>query len=55
MLENIRGIISVKKLQALLLLEEDFNGINKIIYSTRLIPKLERRQSIAYEIIGGRR
>ena len=43
MLEKKRGVISVKKLRELLLLEVDFNGMNKIIYNIRFVSKLERR------------
>ena len=55
MLEKTRGIIRIDKLRAVLLLEADFNRINKIHYNIRVLPKLERRQLIPYEIIGGRR
>ena len=33
--------ISVMKLRAMLLLEADYNAINKIIFNTQLIPTLE--------------
>ena len=55
MLEKRKGVINVSKLRAILLLEVDFNGLNKLIYNTRVLLILENSQSIPYEIIGGRR
>ena len=55
MLEKKPGVVRVDKLRAILLLEADFNGINKIIFNTKLIPSIEHSQSIPREIIGGRR
>ena len=55
MLKKYRRVINISKLRAILLLEVDFNGLNKLIYNTRVLPKLENSYSIPYEIIGGRR
>ena len=38
-----------------MLLEADLNGLHKIIFSSHLLPSLEYRNEIPYEIIGGRR
>ena len=38
MLEKKPNEIAVSKLRAILLLEADFNTVNKIIFNTRLIP-----------------
>ena len=53
-LEKKQGEISISKLRVILLLEADFNVINKIVFNTRLIPKLEAKNMIPREIIGGR-
>ena len=45
--------ILVSKLYAILLLEVDFNAVNKIILNVRLIPALEARNKIARETIRG--
>ena len=55
MLEKEKGNINVKKLRAILLLEADFNGLNKIIYNSRVIPELEKREEIPFEVVRGRR
>jgi len=55
MLEKEKGNINVEKLRAILLLEADFNRLNKIIYNSRVIPELEKREEILFEVIRGRR
>ena len=55
MLEKSKAHIDVAKLRAILLLEADFNALNKIVFNTKLMPSLERTNSIPYKIIGGRR
>ena len=55
MLEKSVGNVQVSKLRAILLLEADFNTLNKIIFNNCTLPSLEVSQSILYEIIGGRR
>ena len=39
----------------MLLLEADYNTSSKIIFNIRMIPTLEVRDSILYEIVGGHR
>ena len=55
MLEKKPGVIKVTILRAILLLEADFNGVNKILFNTRLISLMEQAHVILKEIIGGRR
>ena len=55
MLEKSPGNFRVEKLQAGLLLEVDFNGVHKINFNGRLMPRLEATSSIPQKIIGGRR
>ena len=55
MLEKKYGEINMPKLRAILLLEEDFNAISKIVFNTRLILRLEDKESIPREIIISRR
>ena len=55
MLEKSAGNVQVSKLRAILLLEVDFNALNKIVFNNRTLPLLEANRSIPYEIIGGRR
>ena len=55
MLEKSIGNVQVSKLRAILLLEADFNILNKIIFNNHTLLLLEVSQSISYEIIGGRR
>ena len=45
-------IFWLKKLQAILLLGANWNAMNKIIFNTRIIPKLEENGMIPREIIG---
>jgi len=53
MLEKKPGNMNVDKLQAILLLEADFNVVNKIISNTRVIPQLELLKSIPAKVIEG--
>ena len=55
MLEKLAGNVNVQKLWAILLLEEDFNTIYKIIFNSRFIPSIEAANAILMEVIGGRR
>jgi hypothetical protein len=55
MLKKSKENIQVAKLRAILLLKVDFNSLNKIIYSSRVLPKLEDNRVIPYEVISGRR
>ena len=45
----------MQKLQAILLLEADFNAMHKIIFNNRLIPRIEAENAIPLEAIGRRR
>ena len=55
MLEKSKDHIDVAKLRAILLLEVDFDALNKIVFNTKLMISLKRTNSIPYEIIGERR
>ena len=55
MLEKKPKVVKVTKLRAILLLEANFNGVNKILFNTRLIPLMEQAHVIPKEIISGRR
>ena len=55
MLEKSEGNVYVTKLRALLLLEADFNTLNKIVFNIRALPTIEALKTIPYKIIGGRR
>ena len=48
---KIKGNNNVAKLRA----EEDFNGMSKIIYNSRVFPGIEVCRPIPYEVTGGRR
>ena len=54
-LEKVAGNINVAKLRAILLLEADFNTLNKIVFNRRTIPRIEIAKTIPYEVIGRRR
>ena len=54
-LEKLVGDLNAQKLQAILLLEADFNAMYKIILNNRLIPSLEATEAIPIEVIGRRR
>ena len=53
MFEKSPEQISVSKLRAILLLEVDFNAVNKIVFNTRLLPTIERSGSIPTELVEG--
>ena len=55
MLKKVKGVINITKLKAILLLKVDFNALNKIIFNGRVIQAIERKYSIPYDIIRGRR
>ena len=55
MLEKVLGNINAQKLRAMLLLEADFNMMQKIIFDNKLIPKLEAANTILIKVIDGRR
>ena len=55
MLEKEASNINVAKLRAILLLEADFNTLNKIAFNKRAIQRIETVKTIPYEVIGRRR
>ena len=50
--KKIKGNINSANLKVFLLLEEDFNGMNKIMSNSRVLPILEESRVIPYEVIG---
>jgi hypothetical protein len=54
MLEKSLGKTNVKKLKVILLLEVDFNVLYKTIFNSRIMPALEVKDKILYEIIATR-
>jgi len=54
MIEKSPRQIDVTKLRAILLLEADYNTVNKIIFNNRVIPSIKQDDRIPYEIIKGR-
>lgn len=54
MIEKLEGVIRVDKLRALLLMEADFNSLNKLIFSSRMIKSAEDNNSMPEELFGGR-
>ena len=55
MLEKKANNILVAKLCVILLLEADFNIVNKILFNTRIIPQIKQYEEIPKEIVGSRR
>ena len=55
MLEKIAGNINVTKLRVILLLKANFNALNKIIFNSRIILRIEVSNTISYKVIGQRR
>ena len=55
MLEKSAGDVNIQKLRAILLLEADFNAMDKIIFNSSLIPSIEAANAIPIEVIGDRR
>ena len=55
MLEKLAGNVNVVKLRAILLLEADFNTLNKIVFNGRAILLIEALKTIPYEVIEERR
>ena len=54
-LEKSPGSTNEQKLQAILLVEADFNAMHKIIFNRRVMPRLDVHNEITCEITGGRR
>ena len=55
MLEKEAGNLDMAKLRVILLLEVDFNRLNKIIFNNRILLKLKQDKVISAEVIRGRR
>ena len=55
MLEKSPGNLRIEKLQAILLLEVDYNRLHKIKFNCKLMPRLEAVSSILQEIMDDRR
>ena len=55
MLEKLEGNAHMSKLKAILLLEADFNALNKIVFNCQALPAIEASKAILLEVIGGRR
>ena len=54
MIKKVKGDIRVDKLRALLLIEADFNSLNKLIFSIRIIKASEQHRRMSEEIFGSR-
>ena len=54
MLEKLKGVIKVNKLRAILLMEADFNSLNKLIFGHRMIQQCEANHRFPDEIYGSR-
>ena len=55
MIEKLKGVIRVDKLRALLLMEADFNSLNKLIFSSRMIKFSEQHKRVPGELFGSRK
>ena len=55
MLVKLIGNVYISKLIAILLLEVDFNVLNKIVFDRRALPSIEASNTIPFEVIGGRK
>ena len=53
MLEKIKGVMKVDKLRAILLMEADFNFINKLMFGNRLIKQCTKFKRFPDELYGG--
>ena len=54
MLEKVEGNTKVDKLRAILLMEEDFNQMNKLLFGHRMIKQSEKEKRIPDEAYGSR-
>ena len=54
MLEKSEGNADAQQIEAILLLEVDFNAAHKIIFNDRLMPNLEGMNAILSKVIEGR-
>jgi len=55
MLEKSSRNLNVSKLKDILLLEADFNRMNKILFNSHILSHLESNKAILYEVIGDKR
>ena len=53
-LEKLKGVIKVNKVRAILLMEADFNSLNKLIFGHRMIQQCEANNRFPDEIYGSR-
>ena len=53
MLEKFKGVTKVDKLRAILLIEADFNFINKLMFGSRLIKQCTKYENFPKELFGG--
>jgi hypothetical protein len=54
MLEQTTGVSLVEKIRAILLMEADFNFMNKVIYGDRMLSNAQRYEYMAEEIFSKR-
>ena len=47
--------MDIQKLCTILLLEADFNALNKIIFNTRVMPAIEKLYCVPSKVVGGRK
>ena len=55
MLEKLKGNINVSKLRGILLMEADYNFINKLLLGIRVMRKVEARNGFPEELAGSRK
>ena len=55
MLEKVKGNINVEKLRGILLMEADYNFINKLLIGQRVMKTIERRKAVPEELAGSRK
>ena len=53
MLQKKENSIAVSKLRVILLLGADFNSLNKIMFNTRVLLRIEINRIILYKVIEG--
>ena len=53
MLEKVAGNVNVDKLRAILLMEADFNFVNKLMFGSRLIRWITDKGRLPKELYGG--
>ena len=53
LLEKVPGVWLVDKLRAILLLEVDYNSLNKLVVASRMMSRIREEREIPEEIFGG--